>query len=119
MARRGAPAVLIDAVSPGAPLLDTHLQAVEVLRDPSHVRDYTVAEWTAAAERAGFSITAVRRHQIRIDFASWIARMRTPALNAQAVRALQDAASEPVRRHFGLEPDGSFQLDVMILEATA
>ena len=46
--RPNAAAVFIDAVSPGAPLLDTHLQAVELLRDTSHVRDYSVAEWTAA-----------------------------------------------------------------------
>lgn len=117
--RRGAPAVLIDAISPGAPLLDTHLQAIEVLRDPSHVRDYGLAEWTAAVERAGFTLTALRRHQIRIDFPSWIERMRTPELNAAAVRALQAAAPEPVRTHFAIEPDGSFQLDVMILEAVA
>jgi SAM-dependent methyltransferase len=119
VARSGAPVMLIDAVSPGRPILDTHLQAIEVLRDPSHVRDYTVAEWTAAAERAGFAIRAVRRHAIRIDFAAWIERMKTPAPMAQAVRALQAAASREVRAHFALEPDGSFRLDVMALEARA
>jgi SAM-dependent methyltransferase len=119
VARAGGTAVLIDAVSPGRPLLDTHLQAIELLRDTSHVRDYTVAEWTAAAERAGFALTAVTRRRIRIDFPSWIARMRTPAVQAEAVRALQAAASEEVRRHFAIEADGSFQLDVMVLEGLA
>jgi SAM-dependent methyltransferase len=115
----GGRAVMIDAVSPGRPLLDTHLQTVEVLRDPSHVRDYTVAEWTAAAEGAGFTLAGLRRHQIRIDFPSWIERMRTPPLAAQAIRAAQEAAPAEVRAHFRIEPDGSFQLDVMVLEATA
>lgn len=119
VARPGAIAVLIDAVSPGAPILDTHLQAIELLRDTSHVRDYAVAEWIAAAERAGFSVQAVRRHRIRIEFAAWIERMRTPPVNAQAVRALQAAASDEVRAHFAIEPDGSFMLDVMSLEASA
>ena len=115
----GGRAVMIDAVSPGRPLLDTHLQTVEVLRDPSHVRDYTVAEWTASAEGAGFTLAGLRRHQIRIDFPSWIERMRTPPLAAQAIRAAQEAAPAEVRAHFRIEPDGSFQLDVMVLEATA
>ena len=35
--------VVIDIVSPGPPLLDTHFQAIELLRDPSHVRDYSAA----------------------------------------------------------------------------
>lgn len=119
VARPGAPAVLVDAISPGRPILDTHLQAIEVLRDTSHVRDYAVAEWTAAVERAGFAVEAVRRHRIRIDFAAWIERMKTPPVNAQAVRALQAAASDEVRAHFAIEPDGSFMLDVMSLEARA
>jgi hypothetical protein len=54
-----------------------------------------------------------------MDFPTWIERMRTPKLQADAVRALQDKASEAVRAHFEIEPDGSFQLDVMMLEARA
>jgi SAM-dependent methyltransferase len=117
VARAGAAAVFIDAVSAGRPLLDTHLQAVELLRDPSHVRDYTVAEWTAAAERAGFDVGGVTRRRVRMDFPTWIRRMRTPAVQAEAIRALQSHASAEVRAHFEIEPDGSFQLDVMVLEA--
>lgn len=119
VARRGAPAIFIDAVSPGRPLLDSHLQAIELLRDPSHVRDYTIAEWSAAVERAGFDVEGVSRRQIRMDFASWIERMRTPMVQADAVRALQQQASEEVRSHFAIAPDGSFQLDVMVLKARA
>jgi ubiquinone/menaquinone biosynthesis C-methylase UbiE len=115
----GAPAVFIDAISPGRPLLDTHLQAIELLRDTSHVRDYTVAEWTAAVERAGFTVERFALSRIRIDFDAWIARMRTPPIQAEAVRALQTAASGEVRAHFAIEPDGSFMLDVMMLEARA
>ncbi|MDN8820283.1 class I SAM-dependent methyltransferase, partial [Staphylococcus aureus] len=35
----GGVAAFIDVMSPGSPLLDTYLQAVEVLRDTSHVRN--------------------------------------------------------------------------------
>ena len=116
---RRAAAVFIDAVAPGRPLLDTHLQEVELLRDTSHVRDDTVGEGTAARERAGFDITGVTRRRLRMDFTTWTERMRTPPVQVEAVRALQQHASEEVRAYFGLEPDGSFQLDVMTLEAVA
>lgn len=119
VARAGAPAVFVDVVALGRPLLDSHLQAVELLRDPSHVRDYTLAEWAAAVERGGFAVEAVRRHRLRMEFATWTARMRTPPVQAAAVRALQQQASADVRAHFAIEPDGSFLLDVMVLEATA
>ncbi len=119
VARRGAAAVFIDAIAPGRPPLDTHLQAVELLRDTSHVRDYTAAEWTAAVERAGFDLVSARRRRVRMDFPAWIARMRTPEAQVQAIRALQAQASAEVRAHFAIEPDGSFQLDVLLLEAAA
>lgn len=115
----GATAVLIDAYAPGSALLDTHLQAVELLRDTSHVRDYTIGEWIAAAGRAGFVVQACRTWRVRMDFPTWIARMRTPEVNTQAIRALQTVASAEVRTHFAIEPDGSFMLDVMMLEAAA
>lgn len=119
VAKPGAPAVFIDPIAPGKPLLDSHLQAIELLRDPSHVRDYTIGEWTAAVERAGFVIQALARRQIRMNFATWTERMRTPKVQAEAVRALQRLASDEIRSHFAIEPDGSFQLDVMVLETRA
>jgi len=119
VARKGAVAVFIDAISPGPPLLDSHLQAIELLRDPSHVRDYSPAEWLAAATRAGFQVEAMVRRRIRMDFADWTRRMRTPPTQAAAIRALQEAASHEVRGGFAIEADGSFQLDVLLIEARA
>jgi ubiquinone/menaquinone biosynthesis C-methylase UbiE len=119
VAKPQAPAVFIDCCAPGMALLDTHLQAVELLRDTSHVRDRTLAEWTAALEEAGFAVRGLRTWQLRMDFPVWIARMRTPEENARAIRALQTAASSKVRAHFAIEPDGSFMLDIMMIEAAA
>ena len=115
----GAPAVFIDACSSGWPLYDTHLQAIELLRDTSHVRDYSVAEWQAALRRSGFVVRGVRTSRLRLDFASWIARMRTPEDNVRAIRALQSVAADETRAYFGIEADGSFLLDVALLEAAA
>lgn len=115
----GAPAVFIDACSPGRPLLDSHLQAVELLRDTSHGRNYSVAEWLAKLTASGFAVKALRTWQLRMDYPVWIARMRTPEINAQAIRALQAAASSAVRDHFAIEDDGSFMLDIMMAETVA
>jgi hypothetical protein len=52
-----------------------------------------------------------------MDFPSWIARMGTPEASAAAIRTLQGGAPEPVRSHFAIEDDGSFTLDVMMIEA--
>lgn len=115
----GARAVFIDVQAPGSALLDTHLQAVELLRDTSHVRDYNAAEWLGALGRCGFLVQATRSFRVRMEFETWVARMRTPPDNIRAIRALQAAASTETRAHFGIEEDGSFFLDVLLVEAQA
>jgi SAM-dependent methyltransferase len=115
--KRMGRAVFMDAVSPGPALLDTYLQTVEMLRDPSHVRDYSRAEWEQALIEAGFKPGAYVQRRLRMDFPVWIARMRTPDVRAKAIRSLQDEMSADVARHFAIEADGSWMLDTMSLEA--
>lgn len=115
----GSPAVFVDVVAPSSPLFDTHLQGMELLRDTSHVRDYSEDEWQAKLERAGFAVTRVVNWRLRMDFPVWIARMATPEPLATAIRIVQVGAPEEVRRHFAIEPDGSFMLDMAMFETVA
>jgi len=117
--KRGGGAVFVDVYAPGHPLLDTHLQAIELLRDHSHVRDYSCAQWLEALARSGFLVNACRTWRLRMDFAAWTARMRTPEENVKAIRALQTVAAAETKSHFAIEPDGSFLLDMMMIEASA
>jgi SAM-dependent methyltransferase len=109
--------VVSDIVAAEVPLLDTHLQAVELLRDPSHVRDYRVSEWRAMLAATGFAPGHTLASRPRMEFASWIARMRTPEVNVAAIRALQSTAPVEVTEHFSIEADGSFLLDSVLIEA--
>ncbi|MDH4612008.1 class I SAM-dependent methyltransferase [Pseudomonas sp. BN102] len=113
----GGVVAFIDVASPGSPLLDTHLQTVEVLRDTSHVRDYSAAEWLQQVSEAGLFVTGHTRQRLRLEFASWIERMRTPAVFRDAILALQGAVGEEVREYFEIAADGSFSTDVLVLWA--
>ena len=117
--RPGATAVFIDAISPGPAALDTHLQAVELLRDPSHIRDYTIAEWLAGLGRAGFLPRGTIARRLRMDYSSWVERMRTDAAHRTAIRSLQQQAARETVAHFAIEPDGSFMLDTVQIEVSA
>jgi ubiquinone/menaquinone biosynthesis C-methylase UbiE len=117
--KRGCKAVFIDSCSPGLPLLDTHLQVLELLRDVSHVRSYALAEWVHMLASNHFNILGVRTWQLRMDFPTWTARMRTPDLNRQMLLTLQSGASDEVRTSFAIEPDGSFMLPIAMLEVEA
>ena len=103
--------MMMDAVAPDDILCDTFIQSIEMLRDPSHVRDYSVREWHEMLQAAGFAPLETKRRQIRLDYQSWIARMQTPPVFADAIRALMAKMPDTVQNHFAIEADGSFQLD--------
>jgi ubiquinone/menaquinone biosynthesis C-methylase UbiE len=112
----GGRAVFMDVVAPSDALLDTYLQSLELLRDPSHVRNYTTEEWRQALAAAGLMPTRSTSRRLRLDFASWIGRMQPPAAHVAAIRSLQALAPREVADHFAIEPDGSFTIDTATFE---
>ncbi|MBB2971863.1 methyltransferase domain-containing protein [Mesorhizobium sp. RMAD-H1] len=114
----GGMLAIVDTVTPGIPLVDTYLQAIELLRDCSHVRNYSRAEWEAAIARAGLQPRSVSAFRLRLDFSAWVERMNTPQLHVDAIRSLQTAVSVQATRHFDTEPDGSYCIDVGLFQAT-
>ncbi len=110
----GGHLLLIDLEAPADALVDTHLQAIELLRDRSHVRNRSDAEWRALLQRAGVELLALERWDTRLEFASWIARMRTPPAHAAVIRALLDSAPSEVREALRVEPCGSFHVSTAL-----
>ena len=113
----GGRAIFMDVFSPGLALLDTWLQTLETLRDPSHVRNYRLGEWHALLEQAGFRTTSTSCFRIRMEFSSWVARMRTSPSHVLAIRSLLGGAPSEVRRYFELQEDGTFAIDSMLISA--
>lgn len=112
----GGRAIFMDVVSPGHPLLDVYLQTVEVLRDTSHVRDYTPGEWLKMFTESGLLVREVTADRLELEFSSWVTRMRTPEHFVTAIRALQQGVVEEVRQHFAIQDDGTFTSDIMMFE---
>ncbi|MGC8518295.1 MAG: class I SAM-dependent methyltransferase [Steroidobacteraceae bacterium] len=106
----GGRALIIDVVAPEDPLVDTHFQAMELLRDPSHVRDRSVREWRELLAPAGLEELEYHQWPVRIEFRSWVERMRTPEASVVAIRTLQSGAPREVQDALALEVDGSFVL---------
>ncbi|KVE39302.1 class I SAM-dependent methyltransferase [Burkholderia sp. TSV86] len=113
----GGRVLFIDVAGADDPLIDTHLQAAEVLRDASHVRNYRADEWLRMFDEAGLAAEVRERWRLPIEFAGWIARMRTPQVRADAIRALWAGAPDEVRAYYDVQRDGSFKLDALMIGA--
>jgi ubiquinone/menaquinone biosynthesis C-methylase UbiE len=114
VAKPGGWLLMLDILGGATPLIDTHLQAMELLRDPSHVRDYTSAEWRQMIESAGFESITEKSWPVRLEFNAWVRRMRTPPEPVAAIRSLQRAAPQEVRDALRIEADGSFSPRVVL-----
>jgi ubiquinone/menaquinone biosynthesis C-methylase UbiE len=116
--RRGAPLVVIDTVSPEAPALDTFLNALELLRDPSHGRNARLSEWTALLERSGFAVQAPRSWQIDLRTEEWLARAASADWRGEACGRLLREASRAAQEAFAITDDASgFSLPCALLLA--
>lgn len=113
----GGTLIIMDVMSPGHPVRDIWLQTVEALRDTSHVRNYSSGEWLALAAEAGLAVDNLITDRLPLNFASWVERMRTPAVLCEAIRLYQESASAEVKTWFALQEDGSFTSDTIMFEA--
>jgi ubiquinone/menaquinone biosynthesis C-methylase UbiE len=104
--KEGGQVLLADVVGFDDPTCDTFLNAIELLRDPSHVRDFTPAEWMGFFQNAGFAAEVGYRWDLYLDFESWTQRMATPPLNVQAIEQLLEVAPSEVRTALKVTAEG-------------
>jgi SAM-dependent methyltransferase len=78
------------------------------IRDPSHVRNYGVAEWHSFFELAGLEVADEATLLRDTDFEGWLDRTETPAGDRARVRELLDS-----RIH-----DGRLELPTVVLKGT-
>ena len=75
---------------------DTFLQTIELLRDPSHVRDYRISEWRHLLAAAGFDSEVLLTFDLPLHFGAWTRRMATPRQNAEMIKSLFSGASDDI-----------------------
>lgn len=110
--------IIFDVIGNSNPILDTFLQTIEIIRDPSHVRDYSLEEWISFAEYAGFKAEIIETQQLKLNFQDWVKRMNTPLEAVATIRYLQNHVSQQVKDFYELEKDGSFTIKTALILLT-
>jgi SAM-dependent methyltransferase len=113
--RPGGELLLVDSVSPADPAQDTFLNTIELLRDPSHVRNYSVREWETMLAGAGLEARCASTWAVPLDFEEWVERMGTPEHERIQLQRLFDTAPDTVRGALGLRGgDERYGFDIPI-----
>lgn len=99
----GGAFVLIDSLAPENKAFDEFINTVEQLRDPSHVRAYSMEEWTTFLTNAGMVLETSEVILKRHEFASWTQRSRMPEGGPEALSNWILASDERCREHFSVD----------------
>lgn len=109
--------ILMDIASTGQPVRDVLLQTMEMLRDPSHVHNYSQGEWLRMVNDSGMTVREMVADRLALAFTPWVERMQTPQPFIEAIRLLQQTVSDEVRDYFAIQADGSFTTDTIMFRA--
>lgn len=92
--------VLIDTFAHEEASFDEFLNRIELLRDPSHVRDYRVSEWREMFAEVGFSLRDLQHWDIPLEFEDWVKRSRTADREVAELRRRFEDATPETRARF-------------------
>ncbi|HEX4001997.1 MAG TPA: methyltransferase domain-containing protein [Candidatus Acidoferrales bacterium] len=126
VAKPGARVVIVDSASPEDPSLGRQWNHIEKLRDPSHVRNYTPSEWRTMIADAGLRVTFEKssfatENGRPMDFAAWVARMKTPPAAVDELTRLFRSASPELAAALRIEiaDDGAISFCVPLVTLAA
>lgn len=112
--RPGGRLLLVDSVSPEDPAADTYLNCIELIRDPSHVRNYSVGQWLDMLAAAGLGAEWLATFPVPLDFGEWVDRMGTPEPECAQLRALFERAPDQVRSALGIRAEEPYGFEIPI-----
>lgn len=117
----GGQFLMADTVTVEDPEVDAWQNRIELLRDPSHVRDYAPSEWLRFIGQAGLStLRADLALHTHLTFNDWVERSGTPPAVVDELRAAYLNPPNAVARAFAIEPqdgDIAFAWPVLTVQA--
>ncbi|MFB5191961.1 class I SAM-dependent methyltransferase [Alicyclobacillus fastidiosus] len=95
--------LMVDHIAPEDAALDTYVNRIDWLRDPSHVREWTAKEWHERFRTAGISSQVAREWDLHLEVSWWLEQAATDAQRRMEVDRMFREADEQTRRTFSIE----------------
>jgi len=109
----GGKLIIVDTISPEEPELDSFINEIEVLRDPSHLHNLRISQWLALLAEIGLTASVRREWGTPLDIPSWTRRMWTPPEDVETIVHRCAHASPVAQERFRIEHhDGVFSFTI-------
>jgi ubiquinone/menaquinone biosynthesis C-methylase UbiE len=107
----GGKLVISDTTVPLDAELDQQINEIEILRDPSHVRNYNSSEWRELVEQeAHMQVVDLEANYYdegdKLDFDNWTQRLHTTPANVTKLRQIFQQASPALQSALQIEING-------------
>ena len=113
--------VLADTSAPEDQEIATWMNALELKRDPSHIRNWTPSEWEEGINKTGLKVTDSALAKVNHECNDWTKRSNSTNQVAAEIQETIRNASEQIKTTFGIEETDDGKLtwywDVSVLRA--
>ena len=93
------------------------VNCIELLRDASHVRNYSWSEWQCFLESAGFESDLLELFPVDLDGAEWVTRSQTAGAKVAMLRELFRDASPATRYALSVSDDPwGFSIPILLMK---
>ena len=119
--KQGGRVCIVDTTAPEDDALDREINGMELLRDPSHVRNYKASEWVSMASNAGFQVIEAIEGSYDngrpMPFEPWLKRIGTSEESSARLRTWFTEAAPALKQalQIELEPEITFVLPQVTL----
>ncbi len=102
--KRGGLMIVVDTSVPGDPVVDEWQNLVELMRDPSHVRNLSIREWQDLFKKHRLEIVdSSSAYRTPLEFWDWVERSGTPAGTVQELHDMFLGALPGIKGAFHIE----------------
>lgn len=94
---------IVDMISPSNEKVAKYINAIDVLRDPSHVWAYSLREWAGFFRGAGLNLNAQQVSDNPQNLADWARRMGCDGPTTMRLRVMLTQAPKPVQEWWKIQ----------------
>ena len=97
--------VVADTSAPEDPEIAKWMNALELKRDPSHIRNWTLSEWESGIKTTGLKVTDTALGKVNHECNDWTKRSNSTEQEAAEIEEIIRNASPSIKAEFNIKED--------------